>query len=491
MPGNSTGMVLMGAFILLAMSLAVVPAIRKVWRLLFWRNEEIRWVYVAWILLFASTLVWSTTTEAVNTAAAEAGTSNFVRLALLGLAVVMTSIIAARYQFAFVGHLLTGVLGIFLLLTLWNFVTALWSVSPAVTIYKSFEYFAALFLVASALSMLFARRSSRDLESRLLLTKALFDWYWVLILALLLSVYLGIVIWPTSAFVSSIGTFSVQLQGVFPQVSANGVGDFGAIIGTVVAARLLCRPTAGSAGQGLTRSSRLFYALILAFAVVTMLLAQSRSPILGFLLAMIVVSIAAHRYKIFLLAMIVLCTVFFSNYGGANEATYDFMRRGQDEGNIESLSGRTDYWAAAFEATGEQPVGGYGAYAGGRYILEQISSPGVSSLHNTYMELLVGSGFVGLTILIAGLLAILYWLFRLRSQAALHPVSWTLWVESLGILTVMLLRSMFSVPFIWSHVLTLGLILIFITVLRRSKQPVRKRNYADTLVAQPLPAAWR
>ena len=489
--GSSAGTVLIVAILLLAMALAAVPAIRKVWRLLFRQNEEVRWVQMALALLFASTLVWSVTTESVNTVAAEAGTSNFVRLALLGLGVVATSIIAARYQFAFVGHLITGVVGIFFLLTVWSFVTALWSVSTAVTIYKSFEFFAVFFLVASALSMLFARRSSRDYESRLLLTKAIFDWYWVLIFALLLSVYLGALIWPAGAFAPSIGVLSVQLQGVFPQVAPNGVGDFAAVIGTVVAARLLCGPKMASAGRGLTKSSRLIYALILGFSVVTMILAQSRSPILGFLLAMIVVSLAAHRYRVFLLAMIVLCAGFFSNYGGANEVTYDFLKRGQDEGNIESLSGRTDYWAAAFEATGEQPVGGYGAYAGGRYILEQTNNTGVSSLHNTYMELLVGTGVVGLSILVVGLLAILVWLFRLRSRAALHPTSWSLWVESLGVLTVLLLRSMFSVPFIWSHVLTLGLIVTFITVLRRSRQSARKRSYADTVVAQPLPAIRR
>jgi O-antigen ligase len=485
------GMVLAGAVILLAMSLAAVPAMRKVWRLLFGRSEEVRWVYLAWVLLFASTLVWSISAESVNTAAAQAGTSNFVRLAFLGLGVVVTSIIAARYRFAFVGYLVTGVLGIFFLLTSWSFVTALWSVSPAVTIYKSFEYFAALFLVASALSMIRARPLTRTFQERLLLTKALFDWYWVLILALLLAVYLGILVWPTKAFASSIGLFSFKLQGVFPQVSSNGVGDFAAIIGTVVGARLLCRPREGAAGQRLTKSSRLIYTLVLAFAAITMILAQSRSPILGFLLAMIVVSIAAHRYRIFLLATVFLCAMFFSNYGGVNDVTYDYMKRGQDEGNVESLSGRTGYWEAAFDATLEQPVGGYGAYAGGRYVLDRIDNSGVSSLHNTYMELFVGTGVVGLAILVAGLLATLYWLFRLRSRAALHPVSWSLWVESLGVLTVMLLRSAFSVPFIWSHVLTLGLILIFITVLRKSKQPVRKRSYANTLVAQPLPAARR
>jgi O-antigen ligase len=489
--GNPVAMVLAGAVVLLVLPLAAVPAVRKVWRLLFRQNEEVRWVQVALALLFASTLVWSATAQNAHTAAAEAGTSNFIRLAFLGLGVVATSIIAARYQFVFVGHLITGVVGIFFLLTVWSFVTASWSVSTAVTIYKSFEFFAVFFLVASALSMLFARRSSRDYESRLLLTKAIFDWYWVLIFALLLSVYLGILIWPASAFASSIGSLSIQLQGVFPQVAPNGVGDFAAVIGTVVAARLLCGPKMASAGWGLTRSSRLLYALVFGFCVVTMILAQSRSPILGFLLAMIVVSIAAHRYRIFLLATIILCALFFSDYGGANEVTYDYLKRGQDEGNIQSLSGRTDYWAAAFEATAKQPLGGYGAYAGGRYVLEQTNNTGVSSLHNTYMELLVGTGVVGLSILVAGLLTLLYWLFKLRSRAALHPVSWSLWVESLGVLTVLLLRSMFSVPFIWSHVLTLGLITAFVTVMRRSKLPSRKRSHADTVVAQPLPAIRR
>lgn len=491
MSGDSLGLFLTGVLAFMTMALAVVPATRKAWRLLFRHGEEVGWVYLALTLLFASALVWSSSSEEVNTEAAEAGASNFVRLAFLGAGVLVTSIIAARYRFTFVGYAVTGVLGIFSLLASWNFVTAIWSVSPAVTIYKSFEYLAGIFLFASVLSMINARMSTRTYDNRLRLTKALFDWYWVLIFALLLAVYLGILVWPTKAFAPSIGVFDFKLQGAFPQVASNAVGDFAAIIGTVVVARLLCR--SGFAGRGLaSSSSRLVYALILAFALVTMILSQSRSPILGFLLAVIVVSVAARRYRIVLLAVVVLCAAFFSNYANVNQVTYDYMRRGQADSNVETLSGRTAYWEEALEATSERPLGGYGAYAGGRYVLERIDDSGVSSLHNTYMEALVGSGAVGLTILVVGLVATLLGLFGVRFRAASHPISWSLWVESLGVLTVMLLRSVFSVPFIWTHIPTLGLILVLITVLRsNAKRPVKKGRHAHTVDAQPLPAAWR
>jgi O-antigen ligase len=460
----------------------LVVGLRKTANLLL-NAGAARWIYLAWFLLLASTLVWSVTQSAVNETVDGAGSGDFIRLGFLLLGVIATLITGTLFRFAFVGHLVTGVLAIFSLFALWCFVSTLWSILPAVTLYKSFEFFCALMLISTAMVVASSRSVARTSKEQVLQLKSYFDWHWSLVFLLLCTVYVGAALLPGSAFVPSAGILGFQLQGAFPQMATNAVGDFAAILGTVSLTRVLSRSGAISA------RSKLVYLLVLGFSLLALFLAQSRSPIIAFLLAAIIVSISYKRFWL-LLIVVSLSPTLFLNYG---EVTTEYLRRGQVDGNIESLSGRITYWQAALEAVGNQPLGGYGAYAGGRYILDRAvpGASGVSSLHNTYMEALAGTGIVGLGILIAGLGVTWFALLKLQSFAASSAVSRLLWVESLGILVVLSVRSMFSVPFIWTNVLTFGLILIYVTVLGRLKKRTKKRRYAGTLTPQPLSASRR
>jgi O-antigen ligase len=233
--------------------------------------------------------------------------------------------------------------------------------------------------------------------------------------------------------------------------------------------------------------SRLVYVPLFAFSVITMILAQSRSPILGFALAAFVVLVASRRFG--------LLTIFVA--GGAmtvlasGTTIYEFLRRGQTEQELTTLTGRTKFWEASLEAVRENPITGYGAYAGGRFVAGDslTSDDGPTTVHSLWVEGLVDTGVVGLLLLLVGLAVTWLWMFSLRSYAAGDSTSHLLWLEGLGVLTVMSVRSVFSVPFIWSpHVLTFGLLLVFIAVMRRQ---IAQTLYPGAALAQPLPATRR
>lgn len=476
-------LVLLGIAVLLACLPLVLVGIRKVLRLL--RNGgEVRWVYLAWALLLASTLVWSAGNAPSSTSLDEAGGGQFVRLAFLVLGTLVTLIIAAKRNLAFVGYLAKAPVAIFFVFALWGLTSTLWSVLPSVTIYKEFEYLAVLLLVATVVSIIRSRSVAKTSHERLLRVKNIFDWHWLLIALMLLSVYVAVLLWPSRALEPSIGLLSFQLQGVSPRIATNSVGELGAILGTVALVRLLNPLRTRAAG------SRAVYALVLAGSLVTLILAQSRSPIIGALLAAVVVALASRRI-FFLLALALISAVLVFNYG---DTTYQYLARGQDESDLKGLSSRVNYWEGAATAIRERPLAGYGAYAGGRYLLRQEivgEEKAVSSLHNSYMETLVGTGAVGLTILVTGLGTTWVFLFRLRRRAARYPVGRLLWIESVGIFTVLSVRSMFSTPFIWTNVLTFGLLLIYLTVLGGERERALHRSHAGASPAQPLPAARR
>lgn len=447
-------------------------------------DGNLLWVYLAWALLLAGTLVWSNVGEPAASSFDDAGGANVARLVFLILGILTTMIIAAKRNLAFVDHLAGGVLGVFSVFALWGAASTTWSVLPAVTAYKSVEYLAALAVVGATLALISSRSVSKTFRGRLLRVKGVFDWYWLLTFGVLLSVYLGVLLQPTQALEPSIGLFSFQLQGVFPRIATNSVGELGAILAVVSLARLLHAPRAGRL------TTWPLYALILVLSIVTLILAQSRSPILGCLLAFAVVAVADRRPWLLLAMGLLGAALAFGN--GA--ATQEYLARGQDEAEIGRLSNRVDYWEGALGAIGERPVAGHGAYAGGRYLLEHEilgAENAVSSLHNSYMEVLVGTGFVGLAVFVAGLVAAWASLVALRRRAARYPVGRLLWVESLGVLTVLTVRSVFSTPFIWTNVLTFGLVLIFVSTLGGRLGRTEGGELARPVGAQPLPAARR
>jgi O-antigen ligase len=465
-------LVLLGTLLVLGVTPVIVLALRRVTQLPF-QVASLRWVYWGWALLLAASSVWNLARD-VRYSAEEAGADNFVRLGFLALGILVILFVGAKYRFAFLPELLFGALGIFFVFSLWGMVSTLWSIAPVVSLYKSVEYGAMLVLFALTVSLI--RYGVREPHKRLLALKGIFDWNWFLVFLLLVSVYLSLLIWPEVGIVPNKSMLGFSVQGALPAISANGVGQLAAIMAIVALVRVLLKP-----------GSRLVYVPLFAFSLITIVLAQSRSPILGFVLALVVVLIVSRRFG-FLAIVASLAGVVSLIYG---QTIYEFLRRGQSNQELMTLTGRTRFWEASLDAVRESPLTGYGAYAGGRYVVHEpvASGDGPTTVHSLWVEVLVDTGIVGLLLVLVGLSATWLWMFKLRVYAAGNPISQLLWLEGLGVLTVLSVRSVFSVPLVWSpNVLTFGLLLVFIAVMRRE---IAQRSYPGIVLAQPLPATRR
>lgn len=473
-------LVLLGSIALLTVLPGILLLVWRVTRPPF-RIASFRWLYLAWACLLVASMVWNFS-RTPRYSVGEAGADNYVRLGFLALGVLVILAVGARYRFNFFSELGRGPLGIFFLFSLWGLASTLWSVFPAGTLVKSAEYCAMLGLIALAGSLL--SLTVKGTRNRALALKSVFDFGWVLIFLLIVSVYLGILIWPELAIVRAwrdvSGVVGFSIEGVMPGINGNAVGQLGAMLGVMAVVRILLKPT-----------SRLFYVPIFMLSLVTMVLTQSRSPILAFSVAVVAILAVSRRFGLLALCGAFLGTGMLTQYGqGAYGLAYDFMRRGQSTENIASLTGRVEYWQASIEAVRERMFGGYGANAGGRYVLESVLGEERTTVHSTWVEVLLDTGVIGLVLLLGGVVATWFWLFRLRPLAMKNPVSWLLWLESLGLLTILSVRSMFSVDFVWSwEVLFFGVILVFINVTGRQ---VAQARYAGAHYTQPLPTArWR
>ncbi len=97
----------------------------------------------------------------------------------------------------------------------------------------------------------------------------------------------------------------------------------------------------------------------------------------------------------------VLFTLMIAPIGGALVAVYfsqivDVLSRDQVQGSLDTLTGRTVFWAAGMKAWLAEPITGYGFGAGGRFVaLKSIGADQFTHLHNGFLEALTGVGLLG------------------------------------------------------------------------------------------------
>jgi O-antigen ligase len=166
------------------------------------------------------------------------------------------------------------------------------------------------------------------------------------------------------------------------------------------------------------------------------------------------------------------------------------MLRGEDPSGIAGLNGRAAFWTTGIESISAHLLTGIGAYAGGRFgVLEQIGQDAVT-LHNTYVEVLVGTGIPGL-IAIVFVLVGTWWtlLKKIRQRSAgSDPSAAVAAGSALAVLTV---RSFFDTELIWHTAFVFFAIVLYAESMRRQRSAPRatvvaaSRALIGTTMARP------
>ncbi|WP_454061656.1 O-antigen ligase family protein [Candidatus Nitrospira salsa] len=363
-----------------------------------------------------------------------------------------------------------GPLGLLGLYSLFSLASTIWSVYPGWTLYKSIEYFIDLALLACIVNQF---RTYQQMKS-------LFDWTWLLLIGLLCTTWVGVLIWPTEALSLDVGSSGMQIKGVFPMISSNNVGELSAIVASVFLTRYLYY------SQNFSQRKTI-YLLIFGFGLLTLIASQTRSAFGGFFVAIFLLLLVQKRFGIIFLSPLILAIVL--TLTPATSILTDFFQRGQSTEQVSSLTGRTIWWAGAWDAFLEQPFSGFGAYAAGRFlVLANQGFEKTASLHSTWMELLVGLGIPGILLVLGSVL----WLWKILFFQAL---SWNnqsaftlLTTEAIVVFGVTSVRSIFESAFIWHPSLPFLLIVGYSEFLRRSKP---SQNHECPTHSQLLSASRR
>jgi O-antigen ligase len=419
----------------------------------------LRWWHWVWLLAFLSGLVFRIRDiDTIHKSALDGWAGWRIGLMALVALVLLSRLASRRTDWA--AALLRGLPAGIFLCGVTSLISTLWSVYPLWTLYKSIEYLIDVALLAAVVT---AVRTVEEIKS-------LFDWTWLLYGLLLLTVWLDVLLRPGVAVIKGIGLIGVQIQGVLVGVSANSIGDMGAMLLIIATTRLLFRS-----------HHRSFYWLLCLAALPTLILAQSRSPFTGGLLGLLAVLLLARRFG--LVALVGLAGAALNALTSAGAVVDQAFLRGQSPELFNSLSGRMGWWTFAWEVFRERPFLGFGAYAGGRFaVLGPLGVTEASSVHNAWLEILVGVGLIGLLPFLATFLGIWLNLLRPLNTGSTPSVARELRIEILGIFVLLCFRSIFTVEFIWHPPLLFFLVLAYAELLRRLR-------FEGVPAAQLAPAA--
>jgi O-antigen ligase len=408
--------------------------------------RSLTWWQGLWLLLFLSDLVLRVRTDK-NIRESPIDAAAFYRVALVGMTAAVLAIRLAVKRPPWLGSLFRGLVGALTCYCGISVISTLWSVYPAWTLYKSLEYLVDVALLAAILATVCSAREYGNL----------FNLTWALYGLLLMSVWLGALVWPQEAWQFDVGVLGPQLYGVLPAIDANGVGEYGAIVAIVSLSGLLL-PING-------KSNRLWYGLACTFGLTALLLSQTRSAIAGFLLGAVLVLLFSKGKG--LTTLVLSGAAALIAVGGIGSLLWEFVLRGQSPELFASLTGRVDWWEFGWQQFLKRPLTGFGAYTARFGVLAKLGESDTPTIHNSFLEVVCGVGILGLIPVLVALLGTWWVLIRSLRSSSLESFERGIAVEALGVLGVVSVRSLFTTHLILHPSLQFLVVLGYAEFLRR------------------------
>ena len=415
------GAVLLGSSVLQAQT-----AIEKVKGLL----SCMRLGHVLWANLFILSVWIFRGRDAAQLAQNPVDSAALVRILSVAVAGVIVFIIGLVERKEVIGQLLHGLPGLMFAYGFVGLASGIYSPFRALSVYKACEIIVDVSMIAFFLACYPSRTDM----------KRWIDFNWFMVALLIASVLVGAILFPKRAFhpvsanpsTANIALFSVQIHGLMPIMNPNSLGVLSALLSIVSLSRIL---------HARNQNERTMYITSLVVGVITLVLAQARTSLFGGLLAIMAVLFFNKRFKLLVfVALLLVLAIILSDFPSL---LLKYVMRGQSSTLFYNLSGRTVYWSFAWEKFLESPIYGYGLSAGTRYVvLAQVGRGAQSTMHNSWLEVLVNVGIVGLIPVALAYVGTWWTLLRI----SFRPPAWfdrtvrMLSIEMIGLLIILSVR---------------------------------------------------
>ena len=392
--------------------------------------------HLAWFTMFISILIWNVNvnTSSVSQSAALGNTGNVYRIFL-----VMFSLVVGAYALMKNSGNLSKRLSLPIILFIIYAVVAFLSsllvpINSFYTMWKSMEIMIDLMILLAILC------HATPYESILKAYKML-----IIIFIIFLTLFtIEAIVAPSIVLLPSRGTIPFTMRGYIPRYNGNSL----AFLCALVAFYSFCRAIN-------FKKHKIVYSGIFAWSFIVLILAQSRTSLIGLMVAIIVFTYFNKNKKTFysLIALTILLSL-LATVAGSIEA---YLTRGQSAELMGSLSGRTHGWEASIDAFFASPIVGHGFAAAAR--TDILGVAGASTLHGAIFDVMVGTGLMGL---IPWLLSIILIGKALLNRKMIEQIGGAYKVqhyEFMGLFALLMVRSLTSSGIAF-HEHTLMLLLI-------------------------------
>jgi hypothetical protein len=445
--GIAAGIALIIGPVILVVGIFAIPEFFTGWKAL---RTSFGWQEWLWVLLFLS---------ATTFAVPDANASLDERLdswAILRLAIetMIGVIILFRMSSgkSTLRYLVSGLPAFLTLFCAIALVSTTWSVSPPFTLFKSMEYL----LDAAVLAVILESAASLEDFIKLL------NWTWVVYACETGIAWVGAVVFPQYAWDEL-----HRLQSVYPKVGANNIGTTGATLALVAISRLLWRDR---------YKDYAWYGMVLLYGMASLLVSQTRNAIAGFAVGVVLLLIFDNR-KWLLMVMggvgipLVLLTPL-------RDVIETYLRRGQSDEALASLTGRMDWWMYAWHELTLHPFTGLGAFAGGKFgVLAKLGVSDAAYLHSDWLEIMVGTSFWGILAFLPAVIGAWWYLGRGSRWTWLKSIERQEAVECFAIMGMLTVHSIFNNELCWHPPLLFFSVLGYAELLRR-REKQRKQELA-------------
>ncbi len=420
------------------------------------------WWHPLWFLMFFSMLVFRTRgVQELNANPLDpAGLARVISEGVVDIILVLRLVTRKPFWLPAMFRGVVGAMGFF---ALTNVVSTAWAYVPLWTAYRSIEFF---FDVALLAAIVAGAESWITFEN-------LLNWTITFYGMSMATVWIGMILSPTQAFDGGGGG---RLQGIFPEEASNAVGSSGATIAIIALCRLF--PLSGRV------RNRAWYVLMLLLGMISLLLSRTRSVEGALVPAVaVVVLLTPQLRKIGLWGAAVggpvLATGLLLYADQSRSMTNKFLtyfNREQSSNAIETMSGRTDWWAFGFHKLAAHPLTGLGAYQGRFAVLDKLGVGSSAMMHSDWVEIAIGTSFWGIIPFALALIWTWYYLLRCARDPRFDVEQRQLAVELIGILAMLTPHSFFNNELAWHIPLLYFTMLGFAECIRRTLRARKAQN---------------
>lgn len=329
--------------------------------------------------------------------------------------------------------------------------SALYSPLPMISLWKGFEV---LVYALAGVTIGWRTRDRRDVQDVL---NVAYLGLWIL----LLSSLAGAVVDPVRAFPKfrASGPMAYALQGIFPYINANTLSQVSGMLAGISLCFALGRK--GSA-------RRVSYAIVFGVSFLCLVLSHSRTSLAALLVSGMLLVLFGRRWVVMLWGMLAGVLILLSGIGGDLTSGFQqYVYRGESHEVFRSMSGRLEFWPRVIEKIAEAPLLGHGLYASQRVILG-----GVATVDNTYLEVLLGVGTVGLLFFLMAVASLSISLWGAQPLRTRRAHDWRLvWVQQAILFLFLIMRSVTGPSFQTLHVSLAVFVLLLVLAARIRRMP--------------------